>query len=66
MGVAEVVASEMVLVEVSNSFSNARPALRDSAASLVETLREDPFVRIIPQTFEQFESALQLYRQATD
>jgi predicted nucleic acid-binding protein len=60
-----VVTSEMVLVELMNSFSDAGP-LREAAGEVVQGLRGSGYVKIIPQTSQQFESALRRYQQAAD
>src|SRR6266571_5945925 len=57
--------SEMVLAEVLNSFSDAGP-LRHAVGSMVQKLRSNQDVIIVPQTSEQFESALRRYKQAAD
>src|SRR5258708_33949101 len=57
--------SEMVLVEVLNSFSDGG-ALRQAVSSMVQKLRSNRDVVIVPQTSEQFESALRRYKQAAD
>ncbi len=57
--------SEMVLVEVLNSFSDGGP-LRQAVSSMVQKLRSNRDVVIVPQTSEQFESALRRYKQAAD
>src|SRR5258708_37972350 len=57
--------SEMVLVEVLNSFSDGG-ALRQAISSMVQKLRSNRDVVIVPQTSEQFESALRRYKQAAD
>lgn len=57
--------SEMVLAEVLNSFSDGGP-LRDAVGGVVQRLRSNRDVMIVPQTSEQFESALRRYRQAAD
>jgi predicted nucleic acid-binding protein len=51
-----VVTTEMVLVELLNSFSDAGP-FRYSVGGMVEKLRADGSVTIVPQTSEQFEQA---------
>jgi len=56
--------TEMVLGELLNSFSDS--PFRRAVAGMVLKLRNDRNVRIVPQTSEQFESALQRYRQAAD
>jgi predicted nucleic acid-binding protein len=56
--------TEMVLVELLNSFSDS--PFRRAVAGMVLKLRNDRNVRIVPQTSEQFESALQRYKQAGD
>lgn len=62
---ALVVTSEMVLAELLNSFSDAGP-LREVAGEMVQGLRKSRDVKIVPQTSEQFERALQRYQQAAD
>jgi len=59
------VTSEMVLAEVLNSFSDAGP-LRLAIGGVVQKLRSNRDVVIVPQTSEQFESALRRYKQAAD
>jgi uncharacterized protein len=66
VGTAEIVTTEMVLVEVLNSFSNSGPTPRILAASLIERLRANPLVTVIDQTAEQFEKAVLRYKQAAD
>jgi uncharacterized protein len=56
--------TEMVLVELLNSFSDS--PFRRAVAGMVLKLRNDRNVRIVPQTSEQFESALRRYKQAAD
>jgi uncharacterized protein len=60
-----ILTSEMVLVEVLNSFSDAGP-LRLAVGSMVQKLRTNRDVIVVPQTSEQFESALRRYEQAAD
>ena len=56
--------TEMVLGELLNSFSDS--PFRRAVAGMVLKLRNDRNVRIVPQTSEQFESALLRYKQAAD
>jgi uncharacterized protein len=56
--------TEMVLVELLNSFSDS--PFHRAVAGMVLKLRNDRNVRIVPQTSEQFESALRRYKQAGD
>jgi predicted nucleic acid-binding protein len=58
------VTTEMVLGELLNSFSDS--PFRRAVAGMVLKLRNDRNVRIVPQTSEQFESALRRYKQAAD
>lgn len=58
------VTTEMVLGELLNSFSDS--PFRRAVAGMVLKLRNDRNVRIVRQTSEQFERALQRYRQAAD
>jgi uncharacterized protein len=56
---------EMVLAEVLNSFSDGGP-LRQAVGGMVQRLRSNRDVIIVPQTSEQFENALRRYKQAPD
>ena len=60
-----ILTSEMVLTEVLNSFSDGGP-LRHAVGGMVQKLRSNRDVIIVPQTSEQFESALRRYKQAAD
>ncbi len=60
-----ILTSEMVLAEVLNSFSDGGP-LRQAVGGMVQRLRGNRDVIIVPQTSEQFESALRRYKQAAD
>ena len=60
-----ILTSEMVLAEVLNSFSDGGP-LRHAVGGMVQKLRSNRDVIIVPQTSEQFESALRRYKQAAD
>ncbi len=63
---ARVTTSEMVLTELLNGFSEGGPWLRSGAARAVEALRGSQGVRIVPQTTEQFRSAVRFYEQCKD
>jgi predicted nucleic acid-binding protein len=63
---ARIVTSEMVLVELLNSFSDAGPRSRQAAAAIVDALRTNRRVNIAAQTAEQFEGALQRYKRTAD
>jgi predicted nucleic acid-binding protein len=58
------VTTEMVLLEVLNSFSDS--LFREAVGRMVASLRQDQNLTIVPQTPAQFESALRRYRQAAD
>ena len=60
-----VLTSEMVLTEVLNSFSDGGP-LRRAVGRMIERLRSNRDVIIVPQTSQQFENALRRYKQAAD
>ena len=60
------VTTEMILVELLNSFSDAGPRVRRAATKAVETLRTSRDIRVVPQTPEQFGNALVRYAQSTD
>jgi uncharacterized protein len=61
----KILTTEMVLVELLNSFSDAGP-LREAVGRMVQRLRDSRVVVIFPQTSEQFQSALLRYKQAAD
>jgi len=61
----QILTSEMVLAEMLNAFSDAG-ALRVAAGRLVQELRQSRVVRVVPQTPEEFEGALQRYQRAAD
>jgi uncharacterized protein len=61
-----VITSEMVLTEVLNHFSKHGNFLRQASSSFVNALIQSPSIVIVPQTSEQFEQALTLYRQRLD
>ena len=58
------ITTEMVLVELLNSFSDG--PFRNAVCRMVEGLRANRNLTIVPQTTGQFESALQGYRRAND
>src|SRR5438067_1282088 len=62
---ARIVTTEMVLAELLNSFSDAG-LLRNVVGTMVQVLSRSPDVTIVPQTSEQFQSALLRYKQAAD
>jgi predicted nucleic acid-binding protein len=65
-GAALVVTSEMVLTEVLNHLSGCRTSLRRAVATAVEDIYDDANCRVVPQTTEQFRSALRLFKQRDD
>jgi uncharacterized protein len=60
------VTSEMVLTELLNFFSGRGKDLRKASLDIVDALRSDLNIIIVSQTGEQFEYALQHYRQRMD
>jgi predicted nucleic acid-binding protein len=63
---AQLVTSEMVLVETLNAFSVAGTQMRSAAVRMVEKLRARPNLVIVPQTPGLFEAAFQLYGSRPD
>jgi predicted nucleic acid-binding protein len=63
---ARIVTSEMVLVELLNSFSDAGPKSREAATAIAEGLRSHRRVKVVAQTAEQFEDDLQRYNRETN
>jgi uncharacterized protein len=66
LGDTQVVTSEMVLTEFLNDFSGRGMLMRQTAVSLVEDLRRDADVIIVPQTSLQFLDGLFLYAERSD
>jgi uncharacterized protein len=62
----EVVTSEMVFVELLNTFSTGTASQRRAAVSAVKGFRSSDSVIVVPQTPEQFAIALDRYRQSAD
>ncbi|MBE9202605.1 type II toxin-antitoxin system VapC family toxin [Synechocystis salina LEGE 06099] len=61
-----IVTSEVILTEVLNDFSKRGDHLRNLALKLIQELRLNPNVEIVPQSTEQFEQGLALYGQRED
>ena len=62
----ELVTTEMILVELLNTFSNYGPLLKSFAANFVTTLRGRPNTKIVPQTSKLFDDALSEYILSKD
>ncbi len=58
--------SEMVLTEVLNSFSKKGSGLRKTTVDLIQDIRTDSTIDVIPQTSELFSRALRLYEERLD
>lgn len=56
--------TDMVLVEVLNSFSDG--LYREAVGKMVARLRQEPSLTIVPQTPAQFEKALERYQRTVD
>jgi predicted nucleic acid-binding protein len=60
------VTSEMVFVELLNSFSNGSSRQRRAVVSAVQGFGRSDSVVVVPQTPEQFAMAFDRYKQSTD
>lgn len=60
------VTSEMVLTELLNALCGRGDYLRQAGLRIVDDLKSDSKVEIIPQTTQQFVEALEFYRQRKD
>jgi predicted nucleic acid-binding protein len=60
------VTSEMVLIELLNTFSNGSPRMRSIVVRAVEDAREGNSVIVFPQTSQQFTQALERYKRSAD
>ncbi|HEX5177527.1 MAG TPA: hypothetical protein VFV83_10880, partial [Chthoniobacteraceae bacterium] len=65
LGPSLLVTTEMVLSEVAAFFSDKGEHLRAAAAALIRSIRQDPNIRLVPQTSLQFQNALALYEQVS-
>jgi predicted nucleic acid-binding protein len=63
---AQVVTSQMVLVEVLNAFAGQGALFRQTAGKLAQELQSGPSVSIVQQTSAQFHQALALYERRAD
>ena len=61
-----IVTTEMVLAEVFAAVSRRGASMRRSAMILLQELKDNPNVTIIPQTTQQFDAAAQLFAQRLD
>jgi uncharacterized protein len=66
LGRCIIVTSEMVLVEVLNTFSSWGPHLRDTAVRTIQEITSDPSNEVEPQTRQLFRDALSLYQSRAD
>lgn len=66
LGFVRLVTSEMVLAECLNSLAGQGTLLRGAAVELVQRLREDPEVQIVPGSGFRFYLALDLYAARSD
>jgi uncharacterized protein len=66
LGRTWIVTSEMVFIELLNDHSRRGGALRSAAVRLIQRLRQNPNVSIVPQSSLQFQDALLLYAERGD
>jgi predicted nucleic acid-binding protein len=62
----QLVTSELVLVETLNTFCAAGLHLRNAATRMVEGMRAQPNLRIVPQTPQLFDAAFALFASRSD
>lgn len=63
---ARIVTSQMVLVEVLTHFGDRSDYVRRAAVSGVRALEEDVNVEVVPQSSDQFDSAVSRYASRSD
>ena len=66
LGDAQIITSQMVLVEFLNFMGRRGEQLRKMALTVVGELAKDPNVEIIPQSCVQFDSAVTLFSSRLD
>ena len=63
---AAVVTTQIVLIEALNFMARMGGFRRGFAAQMVQRLRDDPDIEIVPQTDEQFQAAVEHYAARPD
>jgi predicted nucleic acid-binding protein len=63
---ARLITTQEVLTEVLNWFAGLGAPARLTAAQLIDDVRVDPAIRVLPQSTAGFQSALALYRARLD
>lgn len=66
LGRVRLVTSEMVLTELLNDFSKRGLELRQAAVALIEGMRRNPNLSVVPQSSLQFQEAFALYATRND
>ena len=66
LGTADVVTTQLVLVEALNSMAGKPQYRRTFAVRMVHELEADPSVEIVPQTDPQFRAAVERYAARSD
>ena len=66
LGERKIVTTEMVLVEVFAHVSKEGAFARNGAVEMLDGIRNNPNVEIVPQTHEQFEAAARRYAECSD
>ena len=66
LGESQIVTSEMALVEVLNHFSRGGSEDRELTVEFIRRLRSKPTVEVIPQTSDQFHTAVARYAASID
>ncbi len=66
LGNIQQITSEMVLTELLNAFCTRGKSFRQMALNVLDDLRSDPNIEIIPQSTELFEQACRYYKQRLD
>lgn len=62
----QLVTSELVAIETLNAFCGAGPHLRAAVATMVEGLRTQPNLMVVPQTTRLFDAAFALFKLRPD
>jgi uncharacterized protein len=62
----QICTSEIVCTEVLNHFGKRSYLFRQAAAALMQSMQQNPAIKIVPQTPELFQQALILYTERPD
>ena len=61
-----IVTSEMIVNEVLSDFSKRSQFLREAAITLIDNIKQDPNISLVPLSSNQFQQGIELYKNRLD